>query len=153
MVAIWKKGMILWLLLCIVFICLVDLFTFKPNVISGNGNLGLIFVVPALVLFLLFARSLWQGLGMLEVSSSLWMKTGWGAFSLFFLFCFLEYQFVIHLIASLGGSPEMVSSKIYRYPWLNQYTNTIFINFYTLSIMGTGVTVLKIILGSVYRKN
>ena len=136
-----------WLILCIVFIYLVDLFTFKPNVISGNGNLGLLFVVPSSVLFLLFAKRLWKGLGMFEFISSLWMKIGCGAFALLLLFCFLEYKFVISLINNLGGTPNMASSRIYRYSWLNQYTNTIFINYYTLGIVATGVTLLKAIRG------
>jgi hypothetical protein len=80
------------------------------------------------------------------------MKIGWGAFSLLLLFCFLEYKFVTSIIASLGGTPEVASSKICRYPWLNQYTNTIFINFYTLGIMATGAAFFKIIGGSVSKK-
>lgn len=49
----WSKGMTIWLALSILFIYLVDLFTVNPNVISGNGNLGLLFVFPALVIFYL----------------------------------------------------------------------------------------------------
>lgn len=142
---IWSKGTVVWLILCMIFIYLVDLFTVGPNVTSGNGNLGLVIVVPAIVVIFLFARSLWGVLGKLELSSSTWMKIGIGALVLWAAFCFLEYTFTINLINDLGGSPKVESSRIYRYPWLNQYTNTIFVNYYILGIIVTGVVILKFV--------
>ncbi|MBT2691715.1 hypothetical protein [Bacillus sp. ISL-55] len=115
----WSRAIVWWLILSIVFIYLVDLFTFKPNVISGNGNLGLLFVVPALAFFILFARSLWEFLGALKLKSNTWMKIGWGAFAILLLLSILEYKLAIDLVNDLGGSPKIESSKIYRYPWLN----------------------------------
>lgn len=140
---VWARALVWWLVLSIVFIYLVDLFTFRPNVISGNGNLGLIFVVPALVFFILFVRSLWKYSGRLQLKSNTWVKIGWGAFAILLLLSFLEYKLAIDLVNDLGGSPKIETSKIYRYPWLNQYTNTLFINFYTLGIMTTGITILR----------
>ena len=139
------KLIILWLVLCVIFIYLVDLFTFKPHVISGNGNLGLLFVGPALIIFIFFAISLWKGLSNLRFKSSTSMMIGLTALALFIIFCFLQYKFAANLINDLGGSSKEPSSKIYRYPWLNQYTNTIFINFYTLGILATGITFLNIL--------
>lgn len=46
-----------------------------------------------------------------------------------------EYQKDIY--ASLGGSPAQKDSVIYGYPLLNEYTNKIFINFYTFSFIHT----------------
>ncbi|WP_158651531.1 hypothetical protein [Mesobacillus jeotgali] len=138
-----------WLILSVVFIYLVDLFTIKPHVISGNGNLGLLFVVPALAFFIMFVRRLWIYLGTLKFKSNIWMKIGWGAFIILLLLSILEYKLAIDLINDLGGTPSIASSKIYRYPWLNQYTNTLFINFYTLGIMATGTSILSIFI----RKN
>jgi hypothetical protein len=140
----WSRAMVWWLVLSIVFIYLVDLFTIKPNVISGNGNLGLLFVVPALALFILFVRSLRRYLGTLKLKSNTWMKLGWGAFAILLLLSILQYKLAIDLVNDLGGSPKIETSKIYRYPWLNQYTNTLFINFYTLGIMTTGITIIRI---------
>jgi hypothetical protein len=139
----WSRGTALWFILCFIFIYLVDLFTISPNVISGNGNLGLVFVVPALIVFLLLARSLWRALGKLELDSNTWMKIGMGALVLFVAFGFLEYKFFLNLINDLGGSSEIETSRIYRYPMLNQYTNTIFVNFYTLVMVITGVILLR----------
>ncbi|WP_041964187.1 hypothetical protein [Mesobacillus selenatarsenatis] len=144
----WSRAIVWWLILSVVFIYLVDLFTIKPHVISGNGNLGLLFVVPALAFFILFVRSLWRYLGTLKLASSTWMKIGWGAFAILLLLSFLEYKLIIDLVNDLGGSPKIETSKIYRYPWLNQYTNTLFINFYTLGIMATGITILRIFIKS-----
>ncbi len=152
MVTIHSKGILLWLGISIGFIFLVDLFTFKSNVTSGNGNPGLLVVVPAVVLFALFARSLWKSLGRIDVRSCMRVKIGLGALALFLLFCLLEYKFMVNLITSLGGTPEIISSKIYRYPWLNQYTNTMFINFYTLGMTACGVTLIKSVAGFGLRK-
>jgi len=41
----------------------------------------------------------------------------------------------LNLIAQLGGTPAHKTSRIYRFPWLNQYTNTLFFNFYTFIIL------------------
>ncbi|MBT2640427.1 hypothetical protein [Bacillus sp. ISL-39] len=139
------KSIVWWFVLSVVFIYLVDLFTFKPHVISGNGNLGLLFVGPALIIFIFFAISLWKGLGNLKLKYSPTMMIGFGAIALFIMFCILEYKFAANLINDLGGTPKEPSSKIYRYPWLNQFTNTIFINFYTLGILATGLTFLNIL--------
>lgn len=138
---IWPNRTILWFFLCILFVYLVDLFTIKPTVTSGNGNVGLIFVLLALTVFLLFARILWRVLGSIQLKSSFLMRLG--GITTFLLFCFLEYQFTIELINDLGGNPGEETSRIYRYPWLNQYTNTIIINVYTLGLMISGITIIK----------
>lgn len=134
----WSKTTVLWFVLCIFLIFLVDLFTVKPHVISGNGNLGLLFLLPAAVVFFLFARSLWRGFGKLKLKLKSLKAIIIGTLALLLLFCYLEYTFAINLVAKLGGAPGTVSSRIYRYPWINQYTNTMFVNLYTLGIWVTG---------------
>jgi len=138
-----KSWPILWLFLCVIFIFLVDVFTVKPSVNSGNGNIGLLFVIPALIVFFLFARSFWRVFDSIQLKSSTWILLRIGGIALLLLFCFLEYHFTINLINDLGGASEKEASRIYRYPWLNQYTNTLFINFYTLGLMLSGVTLIK----------
>lgn len=142
----WSKGGFWWLVLCVVSVYLVDLFTFKPNVISGNGNLGLLFVVLALIIFGLAARSLWKGFGKLQFAFPAWLIIYSVAVMALLLFSVLEYTFVIKLIEDLGGSAEEPNSKIYRFPLINQYTNTMFINFYTLGIMVSGLALIKSII-------
>ena len=147
-----SRSLALWLVLSLVFIYLVDLFTVKPQVISGNGNLGLLFFVPTLLIFIFFAKSLWKWLGLLTINAGKSTMVLVGAFVLFILFCILEYQFAVNLVNDLGGSPKEPASRIYRFPWLNQYTNTLFINLYTFGILATGITFLKNILKRVKRK-
>jgi hypothetical protein len=148
-----SRALVWWLVLSIVFIYLVDLFTFKPNIISGNGNLGLLFVVLALAFFIMFVKSLWRYLGALELKVNTWLKIGLVAFAIFLLLSFLEYKLAVDLVNDLGGSPNIASSKIYRYPWLNQYTNTMFINLYTLGIMTCGIIILRILVKSNLKSN
>lgn len=140
---IWSNRTVLWLFLCILFIYLVDFFTIKPTVTSGNGNVGLLFVLPAFMIFFLFARSFWKDLDSVQLKSSTWVLIRLGGITTLLFFCFLEYHFTLNLINDLGGAPGIETSRIYRYPWLNQYTNTIFINVYTLGIMITGITFIK----------
>ncbi|MBM7602976.1 hypothetical protein JOC75_000946 [Metabacillus crassostreae] len=137
---------VLLLILCIFFIYLVDIFTINPNVYSGNGNLGLLFLFPALIIFIFFAHSFWVTLGNLHLSSKSWKVIFLGSLFLLLLFCFLEYTFVLQLIDTLGGTPKIETSKIYRYPWVNQYTNTFFVNYFTFIMMITGVTLLRSIM-------
>lgn len=147
----WSKSLVWWLVLSLAFIYLVDLFTIRPHVISGNGNLGLLIVAPTLLFFVFFGKSFWKSLGVLRVRPSTSMIMGSGAFVLFILFCILEYQFAVNLIKELGGSSKEPESRIYRFPWLNQYTNTLFINVYTFGILAAGITFLKIILNRIKR--
>ncbi|WNF24890.1 hypothetical protein [Mesobacillus jeotgali] len=147
-----SRSLALWLVLSLVFIYLVDLFTVNPQVISGNGNLGLLFFVPTLLIFIFFAKSLWKWLGLLTINAGRSTMVLVGAFVLIILFCILEYQFAVNLVNDLGGSPKEPASRIYRFPWLNQYTNTLFINLYTFGLLATGITFLKNILKRVKRK-
>lgn len=148
-----SKSLVGWLVLSLVFIYLVDLFTIKPHVISGNGNLGLLLVVPALIVFIFFAISLRKGFGALRVKSSTSMMISIASFALFIMFCILEYHFTVNLINDLGGSPKEPASRIYRFPWLNQYTNTLFINFNTFGMLATVDILLKNILDRISRKS
>lgn len=74
----WSNRTVLWLFLCIIFIYLVDLFTIMPSVTSGNGNVGLLFLLPALIVFFFFARSFWRILGSIQLKSNLGSDTLWG---------------------------------------------------------------------------
>jgi hypothetical protein len=134
-----------WFTLCIFLVFLVDLFTVNPHVISGNGNIGLLFVLPAVVVYFLLARSMWRELGKRKFKLDISMVIIFGTLSLLLLFCYLEYIFAFDLVTKLGGTPAAVSSRIYRYPWINQYTNTMFVNFYTLGILITGTLVFYFI--------
>ncbi len=140
------KPTVVWLLLSIVFLYLVGLFTIRPEVTSGNGNLGLIFVLLAVIIFLRFAKNLWKSLGTLVLQPRTWKFVSLGSLFVLLLASFLEYRYTLNLIDQLGGTPAQKSSRIYRYSWVNQYTNTLFINVYTFIMLISGVVFLHAIL-------
>jgi hypothetical protein len=63
-----------------------------------------------------------------------------GSFIVLLAASVLEFAYVAELIRKLGGPPTSEESRIYSFPWLNQYTNTIFVNFHTFLIYASLVT-------------
>jgi hypothetical protein len=57
-----------------------------------------------------------------------------GSFCILSMSAFLEITYVLDLIKQLGGPPSNVNSRIYRFSWINQYTNTFYVNVYTYII-------------------
>jgi hypothetical protein len=58
----------------------------------------------------------------------------------------LIYQIINYtneLIIALGGTPTNPNSRIYRFGWFNQYTNSIYFNVYTFLL----THILAIIIG------
>ncbi|MFC5402514.1 hypothetical protein [Cohnella soli] len=55
-----------------------------------------------------------------------------GGLVLLLLFCvYGEYEKTHELLRELGGGTGKPDSVIYRFGWLNQYTNNLFLNGYT----------------------
>ncbi|UOY92291.1 hypothetical protein MUG87_17950 [Ectobacillus sp. JY-23] len=133
---LWSKAMI-WFALSLFVLYLVDVFTVSPTVTSGNGNLGLLFVFPAPIVCFFFIKHLRKVLQSLDLQPKTWLWIRVGSLLFFAIGCLLEYQYVLHMIHSLGGTPKEEASRIYRYPWLNQYTNTMFVNVYTFLCIST----------------
>lgn len=127
--------------LTIVFLELVDLFTFrlKPGGhLSGNGNPALLFFFIFIPLYVLF-------IGLISFISSTWFIGDFKrqkyhvillflAIILILLLVFMEYLYMSEVFSSLGGSPDNPDSVIYRWGRLNQYTNTAYINMITYSL-------------------
>jgi hypothetical protein len=125
------------LFLAIVLFFLVDLFTLRYRVghgISGNGNLGLLFVYFALPIYILMLVYVYK------VSDTYYRnRKNIATLSviLLFLLCFCVYgecYLIQSLLHHLGGGPNSPDSVIYRFGWLNQYTNTLYFNFYSFTI-------------------
>lgn len=61
-----------------------------------------------------------------------------GIFLILIIFCLLLVMAIINyrneLINSLGGPPTDPESRIYRFGWFNQYTNSMYFNIYTFLI-------------------
>lgn len=52
-----------------------------------------------------------------------------------------------NVFESLGGTTKNPASSIYGYPFLNEYTNSVYINFYTFIAVHSAVAVLSAIYG------
>jgi hypothetical protein len=126
------------LVLAIVLFFLVDLFTLKYRGegygISGNGNLVLLFVFPAVPVYLFMLVFVYK------VGGSYYRHIKNIAILPAFLVLLLciciygEYYLTQSLIRHLKGGPNTPDSVIYRFGWLNQYTNTLFFNVFTFTI-------------------
>lgn len=127
-------GGILVLLSFLGFLLIENVFTIQPSVTSGNGNLGLLIIMalsPIFIASYLYTFKRTRGIfftiqnkkiGILALSFLLLL----GAFMVFLIISYRS-----DLIVALGGTPSNPDSRIFRYGWLNQYTNSIYFNAYT----------------------
>ncbi|AJY74939.1 hypothetical protein VN24_10495 [Paenibacillus beijingensis] len=125
---------------------LAYLFTLKyrgtSHGISGNGNLGLMFIFPAIPIYIVAliytyrtSRQLPLGPGMTKLSLI--------GLTLLIVACtYGEYAMINRLLHHLGGGTNDPNSVIYRYSFLNQYTNKLFFNAYTFM---TGLSFASVI--------
>ncbi|WP_100401858.1 hypothetical protein [Bacillus sp. FJAT-42315] len=116
------------------FILIEKVFTMSPNVISGNGNVAILLIPLLSPIFILSIILTYKKVR--EIFGSVKNKK----FTFIFLmisaiFSVLLIYLIIHytndLISALGGTPDNPQSKIYRFGWWNQYTNSLFFNVYT----------------------
>lgn len=110
--------------------------TISPDVYSGNGNPALLFYPVAIVPYGILLYLIIQHASQISLTRLKW--AGFLAVILFILCILGEIYQVQQLIAALGGGPDNPESKIYRFGWLNQYTNTFYFNPFTFML---GVTV------------
>ncbi|MGN7411130.1 hypothetical protein [Paenibacillus sp. SAF-068] len=102
--------------------------------VSGNGNLGLLVLAPSLLTFLILC--IWT-----VYLSKWWLydqRQQWGgkmhnavpviALLVCVLSVFLEIHIINDLRMQLNGYTNDPNSAVYRFGWLNQYTNTLFYN-------------------------
>lgn len=129
---------VIWGILLVVsfigFIVVEKVFTIPPGIVSGNGNLGILvifglspffiasyFVIAKITKRILAGRSSRKLTVLILILCSV--------ICLFLLFAITDYT--NELTTALGGSPANENSQIYRFGWLNQYTNSLFFNVYT----------------------
>ncbi|RSD27414.1 hypothetical protein [Mesobacillus subterraneus] len=126
-------------LLCLVLIAGIDLLTIEPHVVSGNGNPALLLIIPFFMVLTIYLTALFFFFkdvmnGRVKLLVSLILP-------LIILYSLSRiWSDSSELISMLGGGPDEPESRIYRFPWLNQYTNTIFFNIY-LMVFLSGITV------------
>lgn len=128
------------------FYLVENVFTISPDVWSGNGNLGILIMMlfsPVFVISYFFTYKLTR-----EISTNIKVKK---VRIVILIFCVISCALLIipiityidELIIALDGTPAEPESKIYRFGWLNQYTNGIYFNVYTFFLSH----LLAIILG------
>ncbi|MFB9330910.1 hypothetical protein ACFFSY_33630 [Paenibacillus aurantiacus] len=143
--------------LSIVFFLLVYIFTLTyrgdGHGASGNGNLGILFIIPAIPLYLIALIFTYRIVGPLLDGAKTML---WGAMGLplVILLCILgEYVYVDNLIRHLRGGPGNPDSVIYNFGWLNQYTNRIYFNAYTFVIGLSLAALTRLVVKRIRNKN
>lgn len=127
-------------------------FTVKPDDVAHGGNLGalgLALVAPFIILslfitFRFFAESARNAKD--HIMRMIYFVFG---VALFIAFIYYAIDFSKDAYASLGGNTKTVGSTIYGFPVLNEYTNHIFLNFYTFGIAHTLSALIGTIVGIV----
>ena len=114
------------------FYLIEHVFTVNPHVVSGNGNLGILIIFLFTPVFI----SSWVYTFKLAKATLLKnnkMAIGILLFSLAVSALLMVgiYDYTSELILALGGKPDNPESRIYRFGWFNQYTNSLYFNVYT----------------------
>ncbi|MBM7664586.1 hypothetical protein JOC25_001042 [Solibacillus kalamii] len=115
-------------------------FTVKPDDVANGGNLGalgLALVAPFIILslfitFRFFTESARNAKD--RLMRMIYLVFG---FALLAAFIYYAIDFSNNVYASLGGDTKTPGSSIYRLPLINEYTNHVFLNFYTYGIVHT----------------
>ncbi|MFC4104257.1 hypothetical protein [Paenibacillus xanthanilyticus] len=99
--------------------------------VSGNGNPAILFVFPAVPVYLVAVIFTYRISRRFADHARYRREAGFALLILVVLCGLGENAFVARLIRHLGGGPDNPDSVIYRFGWLNPYTNTLYFNAYT----------------------
>jgi hypothetical protein len=131
------------------FYLIENIFTIRPDVTSGNGNLGILVIIGLMPIFILSYLLTYKLSREVSITfNNRKMKVV--ILSLLVLCCalllFLIVNYTDELVIALGGTPSNPDSRIYRFGWFNQYTNSLFFNAYTFLLTHIAAVVLGIVL-------
>ncbi|WP_264739496.1 hypothetical protein [Cytobacillus firmus] len=143
-----SKKLIYWILSFLFsfsgFYLIEHLFTEEPHVISGNGNLGI------LIIFLFTPVFISSWIFTYKLAKAKFVKNNKMTIGIFLfalagcvLLMIAIYDYTNELIIALGGTPDNPESRIYRFGWFNQYTNSLYFNIYTFFL----THIITVILG------
>lgn len=116
------------------FYLIEHVFTVKPHVISGNGNLGILVIflfTPVFISSWVYTFKLVKE--KIVKDSKMTIGILLFALALFVLLMIVINDYTSELITALGGTPANPESRIYRFGWFNQYTNSLYLMFIPLS--------------------
>ncbi|MCJ1909009.1 hypothetical protein [Planococcus ruber] len=139
-------GVIFVLLSFLGFYLIENVFTIEPQVTSGNGNLGMLIILLLSPIF--FVSYFYTFKKTREVFYKVQKKIIKALILsllllLIVVLVFLNIEYTNELIIALGGTPSDPDSRIFRFGWFNQYTNSIYFNLYTFLL----THILAVIIG------
>jgi phosphoglycerol transferase MdoB-like AlkP superfamily enzyme len=144
----------IFMILSLIGFVLIAGSTMNPSQYSGNGNFAILFTLPTVPLYFIFLYYLRRWF--FNVTRRLSVKnrlTFLGCLAVVFVvLIFLEVRYIQNLVILLGGGPESPESRIYRFGWYNQYTNTLYFNWITF-ILGMVLSVIISIGYSLIKKS
>lgn len=114
---------------------------------NGNlGALGLALVAPFILLSLFITFRYFLTISRNSVDPL--MRSIYIGFGIVFLIAvtYFAIDYRDDIFAELGGTIKDPNSAIYGFPWLNEYTNRVYINFYTFAVFH----LLAAIIGAIY---
>lgn len=131
------KWVISFVVTLIGFLFIEKVMTIQPEFVSGNGNLGIAFMFIILPFFILSFYLTYKQIRRLLLKLNTWIVN-----LIVLLLCVISVwlltvtlvDFINELVRALGGPPTEENSRIYRYGWFNQYTNSFYFNIYTFLI-------------------
>lgn len=139
-------GVIFVLLSFLGFYLIENVFTIEPQITSGNGNLGMLIILLLSPIFFVSyfytfkrTREFFYKVQKKIIKAlivSLLILSG-------IVLVFLNLEYTNELIIALGGTPSDPDSRIFRFGWFNQYTNSIYFNLYTFLL----THILAVIIG------
>jgi hypothetical protein len=135
-----SRQLIIYFLLCIIAIVMVREFSFNPESFTGNRNSVILIFPYVLLAFSLFGYELFLKLRDASFNVCTWRKMIICSFIIMLASSVLEFVYFSEFIQKFGRPLTREASRIYIYPWLNQYTNAVFVNFYTFLMYASTVT-------------
>jgi hypothetical protein len=135
----WRK-LLIWLLINIILVVLTDGMTFKyktGGTISGNGNPGIIMLAAGwlfgIILLCSAGMVLYRLFRMKSIFSLPSLAIAVSALIVLPLAIWLETGYIDALRVHLRGFTRDEDSVVFRFGWINQYTNNLFYNAYILA--------------------
>ena len=127
-------------------------FTTKPEDVAEAGNLGalgLALAAPFILLSLFITYRFFVESS--RTARDHLMRAIYLIFgvALLITFIFFANEFKNDVYASLGGNTKTPGSQVFGFPVLNEYTNHVFINFYTFGIFHTASALIGTLVGIV----
>jgi hypothetical protein len=140
-----SRQLVIYFLLCMIAIFMVREFSISPESFSDTRNPIFLIFTFVLLTYTLFGYELYLKLKNASFNVSIWRKLMVSSVIVLIIASGLEIAYISELSPNLGRNPKNANGQIFSLPWLNHYTNTNYINFYTFLIYISSVTVSTIL--------